>query len=36
MGVVIGSGDFRYEVVDNFGRLPDDWTFHEVAAVEMG
>ncbi|MGZ9129860.1 MAG: hypothetical protein ACXW4Z_18955, partial [Candidatus Binatia bacterium] len=35
MSVIIGSGDFRYEVVEGFGKLPDDWTFHEVAAVAV-
>ena len=35
MSVIIGSGDFRYEVIEGFGKLPDDWTFHEVAAVAV-
>ena len=35
MAVTIGSGDFRYEVIESFGKLPDDWTFHEVAAVAV-
>src|SRR5512139_750260 len=35
MGVIIGSGEYRYEVIEGFGKLPDDWTFHEVAAVAV-
>ena len=35
MSVMVGSGDFRYEVIEGFGKLPDDWTFHEVAAVAV-
>ena len=35
MGVILGSGEYRYEVIENFGKLPDDWTFHEVAAVAV-
>jgi DNA-binding beta-propeller fold protein YncE len=33
VGVIVGSGQFRYEVVEGWGKLPDGWTFHEVAAV---
>lgn len=33
MAVTLGSGDYRYEVIENWGRLPDGWTFKEVAAV---
>ena len=35
MAVVLGSGDYRYEVTENWGALPDGWTFHEVAAVAV-
>ena len=35
MGVVLGSGEYRYEVIEGWGKLPDDWTFHEVAAVAV-
>jgi DNA-binding beta-propeller fold protein YncE len=35
MGVVLGSGDYRYEVIESWGELPADWTFHEVAAVAV-
>ncbi len=33
MSVVVGSGEYRYEVVEGWGKLPDKWTFKEVAAV---
>ena len=35
MGIILGSGEFRYEVIESFGKLPDHWTFHEVAAVAV-
>ena len=35
MAVTIGSGDFRYEVIEGWGKLPDGWTFKEVAAVAV-
>jgi sugar lactone lactonase YvrE len=33
MGTVIGSGEFRYEVVEGWGKLPPGWSYKEVAAV---
>ena len=35
MAVTVGSGEFRYEVIEEWGRLPDGWTFKEVAAVAV-
>ena len=35
MGVIVGSGDYRYEVIEGWGKLPDGWTFQEVAAVAI-
>ena len=35
MGVILGSGEYRYEVIEGWGKLPDDWTFHEVAAAAV-
>lgn len=32
-GVSMGSGDYRYEPVDNWAKLPGGWSFKEVAAV---
>jgi DNA-binding beta-propeller fold protein YncE len=29
----LGSGQFRYEVVEGWGRLPEGWSYREVAAV---
>ena len=28
MGVILGSGEFRYEVIEGWGKLPDGWTFN--------
>lgn len=33
MAVILGSGDYRYEVIESWGKLPDGWHFKEVAAV---
>ena len=33
MAVILGSGDFRYEVEEGWGQLPSGWNFREVAAV---
>ena len=35
MGVILGSGEYKYEVIEEWGKLPSDWTFHEVAAVAV-
>lgn len=33
MGALMGSGEFLYEVAEGWGKLPDDWSYREVAAV---
>ncbi len=33
MATILGSGQFRYELGEGWGRLPDGWTYREVAAV---
>jgi hypothetical protein len=35
MATILGSGEFRYEVIENWARLPDGWTFKDVAAVAV-
>ncbi|MEX2617182.1 MAG: peptidyl-alpha-hydroxyglycine alpha-amidating lyase family protein [Alphaproteobacteria bacterium] len=35
MSVVIGSGDYRYRVDTEWGKLPDGWSFTDVAAVAV-
>lgn len=30
---ILGSGDYRYQVVPGWGKLPDGWLYGEVAAV---
>lgn len=32
---VFGSGDFRYTRVEDWGALPDGWTFHECPGVAV-
>jgi hypothetical protein len=33
MPALLGSGEHRYRVVDNWAKLPDGWTLSDVAAV---
>lgn len=33
MTTILGSGQFRYEVIENWAKLPDGWIFKDVAAV---
>ena len=35
MSVVLGSGEHRYRVVENWARLPDGWNLTDVAAVAV-
>ena len=35
MDHIFGSGDFRYEAVPDWGRLPEGWSLKEVAAVAV-
>src|ERR1043166_5883152 len=35
MSVTVGNGEYRYEVVEGWGKLPDGWSFKEVAAVAI-
>ena len=32
MSVILGSGEHRYRVVENWAKLPDGWEFRDVAA----
>jgi hypothetical protein len=33
MAEIVGTGDFKYRIIENWGKLPDGWSFKEVAAV---
>src|SRR6266446_4421317 len=33
MATIVGQGDFKYEIKENWAKLPDGWSFKEVAAV---
>jgi hypothetical protein len=33
MAEIVGTGDFKYRIIDNWAKLPDGWSFKEVAAV---
>src|SRR6266404_2986605 len=38
MATIVGQGDYKYEIKENWAKLPDGWSFKEVAAhgVHMG
>ncbi|MBI3061145.1 MAG: hypothetical protein HYY83_04095, partial [Deltaproteobacteria bacterium] len=33
MATTMGKGEFTYEVAEGWGKLPDGWSYREVAAV---
>jgi len=33
MSVILGGGEHRYKVIENWAKLPDGWEFMDVAAV---
>ena len=33
MATIVGTGEYRYEVIENCGKLPGGWRYGEVAAV---
>ena len=33
MAEIVGTGDFKYRIIENWAKLPDGWSFKEVAAV---
>jgi len=35
MSVILGSGEHRYEVIENWAKLPDGWAFKDVGAVAV-
>ena len=35
MSVILGTGEHRYRVIDDWAKLPDTWTFLDVAAVAV-
>ena len=35
MSVILGEGDYRYRVVEDWAKLPDGWEFRDVGAVAV-
>ena len=33
MATIVGSGEYRYRIVEDWARLPDGWSFKEVGAL---
>ena len=32
MSIIVGTGEYRYRIVEDWAKLPDGWSFKEVAA----
>ena len=35
MSTILGSGNYRYKVIENWAQLPDQWSFMDVAGVAV-
>src|SRR5271165_3087112 len=33
MATIVGQGEYQYRITENWAKLPDGWSFKEVAAV---
>ena len=33
MAIIVGQGEFQYRIIEDWAKLPDGWSFKEVAAV---
>src|SRR6202162_6366574 len=33
VATIVGSGDYKYRIIEDWAKLPDGWSFKEVAAV---
>jgi hypothetical protein len=33
MAIVVGTGDFKYRIIEDWAKLPEGWSFKEVGAV---
>ena len=33
MAIIVGSGDYHYEQIDDWAKVPPGWSLHEVGAV---
>jgi hypothetical protein len=35
LSTILGSGDYKYKVIDKWAKLPDSWSFMDVAGVAV-
>ena len=35
MPAILGSGEYRYRVVENWAKLPDGWSLTDAASVQQ-
>jgi len=33
MAIIFGQGDYKHQIIENWAKLPDGWSFKEVTAV---
>jgi len=33
MSIIVGTGEYRYRIIEDWAQLPEGWSFKEVAAV---
>ncbi|MGH7112948.1 MAG: peptidyl-alpha-hydroxyglycine alpha-amidating lyase family protein, partial [Stellaceae bacterium] len=33
MAIIVGDGDYKYRIIEDWAKLPDKWSFKEVGAV---
>jgi hypothetical protein len=33
MAILVGTGNYRYRIIEDWAKLPEGWSFKEVAAV---
>ena len=35
LSVLLGQGEFKYRVIEDWAKLPDEWSFMDVAGVAI-
>ena len=33
MAIIVGQGDYKYRIIEDWAKLPDGWSFKEVGSV---
>src|SRR6266478_2353085 len=35
MSIIVGTGEYRYRIIEDWAQLPEGWSFKEVVAVKV-